>query len=60
MQRVVKLDENYKFGQAHLYLGVLNTILPPALGGKPQIGKHHFEKAIALSKSKNLSEYTCI
>lgn len=54
MQHVVKLDEKYKFGQAHLYLGVLNTILPAALGGKPHIGQRHFEKAIALSEGKNL------
>lgn len=53
MQHVINLDENYKFGQAHLYLGVLNTLLPPALGGKPEIGKQHFDKAIALSKGKN-------
>jgi hypothetical protein len=54
MQHVVSLDEKYKFGQAHLYLGVLNTILPPALGGKPEIGQQHFEKAIAISNGKNL------
>ena len=54
MQHVVKLDEAYKFGQAHLYLGVLNTILPPALGGKPKVGQRHFDRAIILSKGKNL------
>ena len=53
MQHVITLDENYNAGQAHLYLGVLNTLLPPALGGKPQIGKQHFDKAIAISKGKN-------
>lgn len=54
MQRVLKLDETYQHGQVHLYLGILNTLLPPALGGKPEIGKQHFEKAIALSGGKNL------
>lgn len=53
MQHVITLDESYKAGQAHLYLGVLNTLLPPALGGKPEIGKQHFDKAIAISKGKN-------
>lgn len=53
MQHVIKLDENYKSGQAHLYLGVLNTLLPPALGGKPQVGKQHFDQAIAISKGEN-------
>lgn len=54
MKRVLLLDEKYESGQAHLYLGVLNTILPPALGGKPKIGKNHFEKAIKISQGKNL------
>lgn len=54
MTHVLILNEKYESGRAHLYLGVLNTILPPALGGKPQIGKKHFEKAIKLSQGKNL------
>ena len=54
MNRALKLDEKFQSGQIHLYLGVLNTILPPALGGKPEIGKQHFEKAIQLSNNKNL------
>ena len=54
MTHALKLDEKYNSGQIHLYLGVLNTILPPSLGGKPKIGKQHFEKAIKFSNNKNL------
>ena len=54
MKHALKLDEKYQSGQIHLYLGVLNTLLPPALGGKPEVGKHHFEKAIYFSGNKNL------
>ena len=54
MQHALKLDETYQSGQIHLYLGVLNTLLPPSLGGKPEIGKQHFEKAIEFSNDKNL------
>lgn len=54
MNHALKLDSRYQNGQIHLYLGVLNTLLPPALGGKPEIGKNHFEKAIEISQSKNL------
>lgn len=54
MNHALKIKEDYQSGQIHLYLGVLNTILPPALGGKPEIGKNHFEKAIQLSNNKNL------
>jgi hypothetical protein len=54
MKRVVELDEFYQDGQARLYLGVLATFLPPALGGKPDVGKRHFERALEISKDKNL------
>ncbi len=54
MERVVELDEAYQDGAAHLYLGVLATLLPPALGGKPEVGKQHFERALEISKNKNL------
>jgi hypothetical protein len=54
MERVVELDECYHDGAAHLYLGVLATFLPPALGGKPQVGRRHFERALDISNNKNL------
>lgn len=54
MKQALKLDEHYQSGQIHLYLGVLNTLLPPSLGGKPEIGKQHFEKAILFSENRNL------
>jgi hypothetical protein len=54
MQRVVTFDERYDDGGAHLYLGVLDTLLPPALGGRPEQGRLHFERAIALSGGRNL------
>lgn len=53
-ERIVALDDAFDFGSAHLYLGVLNTLLPPAYGGKPEVGRGHFERALALSDGKNL------
>lgn len=55
MKRIVAIDEGHDHGRAHLYLGVINTILPPALGGKPEIGRNHFERAIALSEGRDLT-----
>lgn len=52
--RLLQLEPTYKQGGVHLYLAGLSTLLPPALGGKPEIGKKHFEEAIALSNNKNL------
>jgi hypothetical protein len=54
MTRVVELDESYSHGEGHLYLGVFATLLPPALGGKPEEGRVHFERAIQLSASRDL------
>ncbi len=54
MLRVVALEEGYQRGSAHLYLGVLATLLPEALGGKPEEGRRHFEKSIELSGGRDL------
>lgn len=54
MQTVVALDENWEHAGAHMYLGVLNSLLPGMLGGKPDTGNLHFEAAIRLTKGKNL------
>lgn len=54
MRRVLALDESAGQGGAHLYLGVLATLRPAALGGKPEEGRAHFERAIELSGGRNL------
>ncbi len=54
MQRVVALDDGYNYGNAHVYLGVLDTLRPAALGGKPEEGRSNFKQAIALSGGHNL------
>jgi len=54
MQRVVELDEFYQNGAAHLYLGVLATFLPSPMGGKPDVGRQHFERVLEISNNKNL------
>lgn len=54
MQKVIELDKTYRDGAAYLYLGTLATMLPPALGGKPELGKQYFSKAVKLSSGKNL------
>ncbi|MGR8979503.1 MAG: TRAP transporter TatT component family protein [Gammaproteobacteria bacterium] len=54
-ERVLKLDESFDFGRAHYYLALLRSQLSPALGGKAEIGKEHFERAIELSHGRDLS-----
>jgi hypothetical protein len=58
MQRVIEIDPEHDEGGAHLYLGVLNALMPPAMGGKPELAREHFEEAIELSAGKNLMAKT--
>jgi len=53
-ERSVELDGSYDSGGAHLYLAVLATQLPPSLGGKPEIGRAHFEQARKYASGHNL------
>ena len=54
MNHVINVKEDYKKGEAFLYLAIMESIVPPALGGKPDVAKHSFEKALQFSSSKNL------
>lgn len=54
LQHCLKLDETFDDGGSHIFLGVLSTQLPPSLGGKPEIGRTHFERANKISGGKNL------
>ncbi|MFT6017155.1 MAG: hypothetical protein ACI809_002927, partial [Candidatus Azotimanducaceae bacterium] len=46
MSRIVDLNESYDNGGPHLYMGGLETVLPASMGGKPEVGKMHFERSI--------------
>jgi len=36
-------------------LGILYTLRPKSLGGKPEVGRRHFESAIDFSQGRNLT-----
>ena len=54
LDRVAAIDPVHDHGQVHVYLGVLNSLRPEAVGGKPEVGRLHFEKAIEISGDRNL------
>jgi len=54
IQRVLDIDETVSNGNAHLYMAVMDSLLPPTLGGKPELAKKHFDRAIKISKGHNL------
>jgi hypothetical protein len=51
---VLKYDPDYDNGTAQIYMGVLESQIPPSLGGRPDLAKAHFEHAIKASDDKNL------
>ncbi len=53
-ERCLALDENYDNGGSHLYLGVIKSLMPAALGGKPELARRHFERAGEISGGRNL------
>lgn len=53
-QHIIRLNPAYDQGNLQLYMAVLSTQRPAALGGKPETGRAYFEKAIEYSQGKNL------
>jgi hypothetical protein len=53
-ERCLVIDEMHDGGGAHIYLGVLKSLLPAALGGKPELARAHFERANEISEGHNL------
>jgi len=53
-KKLIELDEGYDNGGPHLMMGVFETLLAPAQGGRPEVGREHFERAIELSEGRYL------
>ncbi len=60
LERAVALQPDLDRGQPHLYLGVLESLLPPAVGGRPELARSHLERALSLSDGKNLMAKTLL
>jgi hypothetical protein len=54
LERYLEINDGSDDATIHTYLGALNTILPASLGGDPEKGRAHFERAIELSGGRNL------
>ena len=51
----IEINDGSDDGTVYTYLGILNTLIPPALGGDPEKGREHFERAIEISGGTDLS-----
>jgi hypothetical protein len=54
LARVIAIDSGYDGGLPLVYLGVLNSLRPAAVGGQPEQGRAYFQQAIDLSEGRNL------
>ena len=54
MATVLHLDETYDHGGVHMYIGVFESLMPKSMGGRPDVAKKHFERALTISDHKNL------
>lgn len=54
LEQAVRIEPEYEKGTALLYLGVMNAILPPSLGGKPDVARDYFERALTAAEGDNL------
>ena len=57
MTFVLKHDENYFYGGAHMFFGTILASLPTMFGGDTTAARIHFEKAIKASDGKFLMIY---
>lgn len=57
MEFVLKHDERFFYGSAHLYFGTILATTPKALGGSPEKAKEHFEKCLSIGEGKFLLPY---
>lgn len=53
MQWTVTTDPTYDNGTALIYLGVLESQIPPSLGGKPEQARRYFEQAIQQTQGQH-------
>jgi hypothetical protein len=58
LQRVADLQPGREQGMPFVYLGVLHSLRPAAVGGTPEQGQAAFERAIELSSGANLMART--
>ena len=49
MTRALEIDETYQHGGPHLFMGVYHAARPKQLGGRPDLAKKHFQKAIDIA-----------
>jgi len=55
LEQLLTIAPPEDLGSVNLYLGILNSLRPPALGGNPEAGRAYFEAALAMTGGQDLS-----
>lgn len=55
LTHLLELGDTTDAASVNMYLGILNTLRPPALGGQPEKGREYFEAALRIAGDKDLS-----
>ena len=55
VERLAEINDGHEATNINLYLGILNSLRPPALGGDFDAAQNYFQQAIDLSDGKDLS-----
>lgn len=55
LARYLEISDGESDASVYVYLGILATLRPPALGGEMDKGREYFERAIELTDGKDLS-----
>jgi len=58
MTRLLEIDEAYQGGSIHLFFGAFHAAKPAMFGGRPDLSKMHFEKALQLAGRRFLMTQT--
>ena len=53
VERAKELDDSYLNGGAYVFLGSMESAMPPAMGGNPERGRELFEQGLAKTGRKN-------
>lgn len=54
LRRYLEIAGDSANSSAHTYMGIMLTLRPESLGGKPEEARRHFEKAIAMTGGRDL------
>ena len=57
IERLIELDESFYFGASHSFMGILLTIRPESMGGRPEQARMHFERALEIGQGRFLPGY---